>query len=116
MNSPRRQQAPLGVLPAHERLDALDRTRREADDRLEVQYQLALRHRVLQLGLQAQVLHRDGVQRLVEHLVAVAARTLGAVHREVRVAQQVAALPLLLRHPDARTHGKAPPLQLDRLL
>ena len=59
MNSPARSAPPLGVLPAHQRLDLADRRRvASVDDRLVVEPKLAALERPAQVGLQLQPLQR----------------------------------------------------------
>ena len=85
----RRHEADARPLPAHERLDAVDRAAGHADDGLVVEHELLALHGAPQGGLGAHPLERAGPQRRVEHLVARATARLGAVHRRVGVAQQV---------------------------
>ena len=82
------EQAALGVVPAHQRLDAGDLAGAEAIDRLVVQLELVALERVAQLALGLEAAHGAGPHLGVEELAAGAAALLGPVHRGVGVADQ----------------------------
>ena len=111
------QQTPVGVLPAHERLEATHGAGVEVDDRLVVEHELVLADPLLQLAAQREPLQRLAVQAGVVHRNSALAALLGPVHRHVRVAQH-----LLAGHPareglrdtDAGTQGVLRPTQLHR--
>ena len=84
----RRHHAAIRALPAHQRLQPADARRRQLHDRLIEDRELVALDRAAQLGLERQALQRGGVHVRVEQLVAAAARGLGAIHRDVRVAKQ----------------------------
>ena len=77
-----------GTGPAHERLEAADVRRGQLDDRLVDEREVVALDRLAQLGLERQALDRRGVHVRVEDLIAAAAGRLGAIHRDVGVAQQ----------------------------
>ena len=77
----------LGVLPAHERLDADHAAAAERDLGLEVQDELVVVEGVAQLAQELEPLGRVGVARGRVGL-DVRARALGLVHRHVGVAQE----------------------------
>ena len=83
----RAQQSALGMLPAHERLDADHAAAAERDLGLEVQDELVVVERVTQLAQELEALGRVGVARGGVGL-DVRARALGLVHRHVGVAQE----------------------------
>ena len=99
-----RDQAALRVLPAHQGLDAAAAAIRERHQPLVVQAQLASVERALERSLGPQALEHAVAHRLVEQLVARAAQVLGAVHRGVRVLEQVlrVGVGVRQRHADAR--------------
>ncbi|VXC59054.1 conserved hypothetical protein [Nocardioides sp. AX2bis] len=82
----RQQQPELGVLPAHEGLEAGDEARQCVDLRLVVDGELPGVHGVAQLGDQARAVHRGehGVGEVAEGCGGVAAGALDGVHRLVR--------------------------------
>jgi hypothetical protein len=85
---PRRLDEPaLGVVPAHECLDAGRGARAERDLRLVVEHELVAVERAMQVVLERQPLHGAPAQLVAEHLAAAAA-ALGGVHRRVRLTQQ----------------------------
>ena len=84
----RREQAPLGVVPADERLAADDRTRGQLDDRLVVERQPAALDRRRQRGPQLQALERARVDLGLEHLVTALAALLRQVDGDVGAAQE----------------------------
>ena len=53
MNSPGEHEAALGMVPAHQRLEAADLVALEIDDRLVVQLELAVGERLAQIELAA---------------------------------------------------------------
>ena len=83
-----RDEPALGMAPADERLEAAQLAARQADQRLQVQLELAVGDRAAQLVLDRQAAQDAGAQLGVEDLVAAAAALLGAVHGDVGVAQQ----------------------------
>ena len=85
----RRDETARRVLPADERLEPLDRARRELDHRLVVQDELAVVDGALQVRLELEALERRVVHRGFEDLVAALAGLLGHVHRDVGVPQQL---------------------------
>ena len=82
-----RDQAALGMLPAHERLHADQAPVRGADERLVVDAQLPLGDGLAQLGLDAQLVASPLEHGAVEADVLAGPALLGAVHRDVGVAQ-----------------------------
>ena len=82
------EQAALGVLPAHQRLEAADLAGAKVDHRLVVERQLVALERVPQLALDLEPAHRAGPHLGVEEHAAGAAALLGPVHRRVGVADQ----------------------------
>ena len=84
----RPDQTEAGAVPAQQRFDAGHASRGDVDLRLVVELQLAALERVAQIVLQRQPLQRAAVHRRREHLIRVAARVLGAIHRVVGVRQQ----------------------------
>jgi hypothetical protein len=111
----RRDQPPLGVLPANERLGAHRAARREVDDGLVVQHQLVVGQRAAQVRLELQPLDRRGVHRRREGLEAPLAAFLRLVEREVRVPEQVvgALAAARDRDPDARGDADLPTAEGD---
>ena len=79
------------MLPARERLEAGDLARREPDDRLVANLELAARDGADQIGLRGERLVRGGVELGPEHRVAALARALRVVHRRVGLAEQARA-------------------------
>ena len=94
------------MLPAHERFDADDAAGTQVDLGLIAEAELVALHGVVQFALAneselGQVIHAGGVgaERVASHLLC-------AVHRAVRVAQQVLGLhPVLGEEGDAGTRG-----------
>ena len=82
--------AALGVLPAHEGLDADHPARRDLDDGLVLQDELAGGDRVLEVGRQLGAGHHRLVHRGFEDDHPALATSLRRIHRDVGVAQQVA--------------------------
>ena len=89
MNSVGCQQPAVGVSPAQQRLEPDELLGHELDQRLVVQLELVALDRVAQVALDRHPLDQTTAQRGVERLEAPAAELLGAVHRGVRVAQQL---------------------------
>ena len=85
----RHHQAPRGVVPAHERFEPRDVTRRQSDHRLEVQDELLVLDRPLEVGLQLEAAERGVMHLRLEHLESVLPRLLRDVHRDVGVAEQL---------------------------
>ena len=77
------------VRPARERLDADRAAALELDHGLVDEPQLVALERVAQVGLELDARQQRGAHRRLVGRGAVAARLLGAVHREVGVAQQL---------------------------
>src|SRR5205807_2213229 len=79
----------LGMLPAGERFEGLDRARLERDDRLVVDDDLVALERGAQLGGELLPLAETLVEaRLVDRVVA-ALVGLRDVHRDVRIAEEI---------------------------
>jgi hypothetical protein len=85
----RRHVAVLGVVPAQERLGADDRAIVDPDHRLVVQPQRVVRERGAQRGFERVLAQPVLGQVGVEELVGVATEVLAAVHRDVRVLEQL---------------------------
>jgi hypothetical protein len=124
MKSPGRHPPALGMVPAHERLGGGDVAGVELDDRLQLDDELAALGRAPEVLLQPLAAQHRGVHRGLEDLVALVARVLGGVHRDVGVAQQLLGVGDLgrpaLDEPEARVRGdlvpgdrERPPEQLD---
>ena len=109
----------LGVIPADERLGARDGAAVGLHDRLVVQEELARGDRAAQLGLELHAPEQRGVHALLEQAVAPGALVLGAVERDVGVAQDLLGRRLLAagheRDPRGGGHRDPPALELDRL-
>ena len=102
----RREQPALGVLPAHERLDRVQRAAVERHDRLVVEPQLSGVERAAERPLGRDALERSVAKRLVEDLPVPRAALLRAVHRDVRVAQQALRVAICAaREHDADARG-----------
>ena len=114
----RRDDAPYGMHPAHQRLDVLDPLVLHVDQRLVVQRQLTERGGVAQLGQDRQPVPVRLVGRGVVERPA-AAGPLGAVHRDVRALEQHARLVAVLageRDADAGGERDRHLGQVERLL
>jgi len=85
----RRDHAARRVCPARERLDPDRAPALELDHGLVHEAQLVALERVAQIGLELDARQQRGAHRGLVRRGAVAARLLGAVHREVGVAQQL---------------------------
>ena len=114
----RRDEAPLGMDPADERLDAHDPAGLEVGLRLVVDDELLLLDRAAQLARERQPL---GVVRVLLGAVdgRAGVRALGDVHRDVGVLEQrVRVLPVLAEDgdADARGHLEREAAELERLL
>ena len=84
---------PLGVLPAHERLETRDPTISEQEDRLIVNPELVAFDGAVQLALEMQVLVPAMIHAGFEHGIApTAPGGFGAIQGDVRFAQQIAAV------------------------
>ena len=88
--------------PSHERLDTHHVVIRQRDDGLVPHSELAALDRAPQVGLEPEPPDRHVMEGGVEHGVAARARVLGAVHREVGVADDV-----LARRVPIGGHGHA---------
>ncbi len=84
----RRKQTMFGVVPVTE-FDSDNRTRRQRYERLVHQHELFAFERASHAGLDAQARHGLFVHPPVKHLMTGATLGLGAVHRCVRVAQEI---------------------------
>ena len=82
------EQAALGMVPAHQRLEADDLAAAQGDHRLVVQLELVAVERVAQLALGLEPAHGAGPHLGVEDLAAPAPALLRPVHRRVGVADQ----------------------------
>ena len=82
------EQAALGMVPAHQRLEADDLAAAQRDDRLVVELELVAVERVAQLALDLEAAHGPRPHLRVEDLAAAAAALLRPVHRGVGVADQ----------------------------
>src|SRR5579859_2621490 len=112
-------QAPLGMLPAYQRLGPGDPAGGERDDRLVVDAQLAALERAAQVGLELEQLDGALVHGGVELHPAAAALRLGAVERGVRVAEQIfrpRVRCVAVRDADADAAEHLLPAQHERLL
>ncbi len=85
----RREEAPLRVLPAHERFDTGAARVGERDDRLEEQSQLVALQRTVERVLGRVASESACAHRVVEHRDATATGFLRVIHRRVRVAQEL---------------------------
>ena len=117
MNSCGASSAPLGVAPAHQRLNAAQRAVRQLDLRLEVQQQLAAVDPAAQLGQD-----REPLEAVLIEVVLindpVPARGLGPVERDIGVAQQrvdAAAMIWMAGDPDAGPDVQPDAANLHRL-
>ena len=79
----RAHQAALGMLPAHQRLEAGQLLGRQVDDRLIEDLDLVLRQRLAQVALQRDAVVAVGAHLRTEDLDAVGAAALGAVHGDL---------------------------------
>ena len=98
-----RDQPAFGMLPADERFEPGERATRDVEHRLVVHTQLAALDGAVQRAAGAEVVDHTVMRRDVEHLGAVAAVFLRAVHRGVGVAQErlgSVAMPVGHRDPD----------------
>jgi hypothetical protein len=77
------------VLPPQQRLGAVDATRSGVHDRLVVQDELLGGDRAAQLGLQLEAAQEGRVHAVLVEAVAARALVLGAVERDVGVAQDL---------------------------
>jgi len=91
MKSSERHRPSLRVIPAHQRLDGLDPTAFEVDDRLVLEDELASLERALQVGFQLESLHHLGMEALLEEVIPALRLALGLVHGQVRVAEELPA-------------------------
>ena len=82
--------AALGMVPADERLDADHASRRDLDDRLVLEHELAGDDGVLEVRRQLGTGHHRVVHGRLEHDDPALAPRLRRIHRDVGVAQQVA--------------------------
>ncbi len=85
----RQHQPAFRVLPAHQRFEPHDASGPERHDRLVVHQEIAAVDAAPQVGLELEQGHRALVHVAVEDLVAGLALGLGAVHRDVGVAQDL---------------------------
>ena len=89
MNCAGRDHAPLGVLPADQRLGADDRAALGDDDRLVVEDELVGGDRAAQLRLELHPPQQRRVHALLVEAIGAGAVVLGAVERDVGVAQHL---------------------------
>ena len=114
----RRHVAVLGIVPAQQRLGADDRAVVDADDRLVVQLEHAVLQRAAQRAFERVLLQAPLREVGVEELVGVAPELLRAVHRDVRVLQQLLGVVGVVRvdaDADRRRHVDVVLLDLERL-
>ena len=110
----RRDQALLRMLPPDQGFEADQAVVEQRDDGLVVDLELLPLDRLPQVRLELEAGDRARVHRGVEDLVAVLAPLLRAVHRRVRVAQQVVRLLVVLARGDADRHGREHLVALER--
>ncbi len=105
------------MLPADERLDTDDRATGEVDDRLVLEEELLLLDGAPEVGLELEPLHRLELHPGLEQLAPVLAATLGEVHRDVGVADDLIRLPTVVLDgdSDARRDECLPPADGERL-
>ena len=103
MKADGRQQAPGGVLPAHQRLHPDELAGVEVDDGLVVEDELAPSGRIGHVRLEGMVFHDGVVEAGVIALDAVLAPALGRVHGHVGLAHEVLRIAVGVAHgqPDA---------------
>ena len=97
-------EAVVGTVPTHQRLEAHHRLAARVDHRLVVERQLLAPERLAQRDLELTALLGRGVQQRLEAAMLAAARVLGLVEREVRIAHQLLDRGAVLRaegRPDA---------------
>jgi hypothetical protein len=80
---------PRSVVPAQQCLRADNRAVAQRDQRLVVKLQLVAFECLAQVPLELDAFKHSGSHRSVEELVAIAARLLGAVHRQVGIANEL---------------------------
>ena len=102
MNVAGRDQALLGMAPADQRLEAADLVAREIDDRLVVQLELAGRQRLAQVVLHGAARLHLRVHLRLEEAEGAAPVALGAIERQIGVADQ-----LVGAQPVGRADGDA---------
>ena len=103
------------MLPAHQGLTGLHRAVGQPHDRLVEDAQLALVQRALQLGLQGEVVQRDGLRSLVEDVDPRAALLLGAVHRGIGLVEQGGGVRTVAdREPEAAREARLAPCEVVR--
>ena len=113
-----RNEAELGVVPAHERFERDRQPGTDVDDRLVVDDQLVALERAVQSGDARQSVRGVGCFAVGLVLDAAPAALLGAVHRVVGFAQQLGRVGLVARDrdADARAHEQGLGVDLERLL
>ena len=105
-----------GVLPADQRLDPVGGHVAEVEGGLVDEEELAFGERLAQVHLELHAVLHGVLHPALEHDEAVLAVPLGAVHRDVRVAQELLrGVAVSRRDPDARGHGDAVLLVLPEL-
>ena len=113
-----RHNTEIGMLPAHQRLDARDPLRIEVELRLIMQEELAALQAAAQGRLKRQPLERVDIDLLRVELVIVFAVLFRAVHRDIGVLHQglfVVPLRRIRADADARRHAAFLPLNRHRL-
>src|ERR1700687_1740237 len=89
----RAENAALRVTPTHQRFETGYSSTAQGHDRLIVGLKLVALDRSTEVGLRLRQHQGPVPHRVVEYLVAALAQTLGAVHRGVRISQQILAPP-----------------------
>ena len=89
MNSDGAEPAHLGMVPAHQRLEAGDRAVLQPHDRLVEDRDLVALERAAQIGFHREPVVLARAHRRLEHLDAVAADALAVIHRKLGILQHV---------------------------
>src|SRR5260221_11225146 len=101
-----RDEPALGMVPAKQRLERADAVMFEVEQGLVEQFELIAFEGEAQIGLQLPALLRAFVEALLKEGVGAAARLLGGVKRQVRAAQQGAAVFAVLRSDGDANAGR----------
>ena len=112
-----RHEPAFGVLPAHQRLHPNELVVGQRHDGLVPHAELAALERAPQVSLEPQSTYRHVVQRGIEHRVPACAGVLGAVHRQVGVADDVLARSVRIGghgHADAGSGKHVLPIERQR--
>ncbi len=80
------------MVPAHQRLEAADLVAGEVDERLIVELEFAVEHRLAQVEFEAAARLHLRVHLRLEEVIGAAAFALGAIERHVGVAQELIGL------------------------